>query len=78
MILFEFFQKNEKKKKNISILYFIFEYIKICFINTISLLDINKDIIPNINYREAEFTFLKISNTILLLLYIIINYCGFS
>lgn len=76
MILFEFFQKNEKKKKNISILYFIFEYIKICFINTISLLGINKDIIPNINYREAEFTFLKISNTIfflLLLLYIIIN-----
>lgn len=78
MILFEFFQKNEKKKKNISILYFIFEYIKIYFINTISLLGINKDIIPNINYREAEFTFLKISNTILLLLYIIINYCGFS
>lgn len=75
MILFEFFQKNEKKKKNISILYFIFEYIKIYFINTISLLGINKDIIPNINYREAEFTFLKISNTIflLLLLYIIIN-----
>lgn len=48
MILFEFFQKNKKKKKNISILYFIFKYIKIYSIN-ISLLRINKNIIQNIN-----------------------------
>lgn len=54
-----------RKRKNISILYFILEYIKICSINSISLikLSINKDIIQNINYRETEFTFLKISNT---------------
>lgn len=50
-----------RKRKNISILYFILEYIKICSINT-SLLSINKNIIQNINYRETEFTFLKISN----------------
>lgn len=62
MILFEFFKKM-RKRKNISILYFILEYIKICSINSISLLSINKDIIQNINYRETEFTFLKISNT---------------
>lgn len=52
-----------RKRKNISILYFILEYIKICSINTTSLLSINKNIIQNINYRETEFTFLKISNT---------------
>lgn len=51
-----------RKRKNISILYFILEYIKICSINTTSLLSINKNIIQNINYRETEFTFLKISN----------------
>lgn len=52
-----------RKRKNISILYFILEYIKICSINTTSLLSINKNIIQNINYRKTEFTFLKISNT---------------
>lgn len=52
-----------RKRKNISILYFILEYIKICSINTTSLFSINKNIIQNINYRETEFTFLKISNT---------------
>lgn len=52
-----------RKRKNISILYFILEYIKICSINTTSLLSINKNIIQNINYKETEFTFLKISNT---------------
>lgn len=57
------FFKKMRKRKNISILYFILEYIKICSINSISLLSINKDIIQNINYRETEFTFLKISNT---------------
>lgn len=61
MILFDF-SKKMRKRKYISILYFIFEYIKICSINIISLLSINKDIIQNINYREAEFTFLKIFN----------------
>lgn len=50
-----------RKRKNISILYFILEYIKIYSINT-SLLSINKNIIQNINYKETEFTFLKISN----------------
>lgn len=57
------FFKKMRKRKNISILYFILEYIKICSINTTSLLSINKNIIQNINYRETEFTFLKISNT---------------
>lgn len=57
------FFKKMRKRKNISILYFILEYIKICSINSISLLSINKDIIQNINYRETEFTFLKILNT---------------